>query len=45
MAGTVLTAEDRAQLLRMIRRQMNSHVHRRMNVGNRCERRTYAKRW
>lgn len=32
MAGTVLTPEDRAQLLRMIRRQMNSHVHRRMNV-------------
>jgi transposase len=32
MAGTVLTAEDRAQLLRMMRRQMNSHVHRRMNV-------------
>jgi DNA-binding NarL/FixJ family response regulator len=32
MAGTVLTPEDRAQLLRMMRRQMNSHVHRRMNV-------------
>lgn len=32
MAGVVLTAEDRAQLLRLMRRQMNSHVHRRMNV-------------
>jgi transposase len=32
MAGTELTAEDRAQLLRMMRRQMNRHVHRRMNV-------------
>jgi transposase len=32
MTGTVLIAEDRAQLLRMMRRQMNSHVHRRMNV-------------
>ena len=28
----MLTAEDRAALLRMMRRQMNSHVHRRMNV-------------
>src|SRR5580658_9769232 len=32
MAGAVLTSEDRAQLLQMMRRQMNSHVHRRMNV-------------
>lgn len=32
MAGTVLKAEDRAHLLRMMRQQTNSHVHRRMNV-------------
>ena len=32
MARAVLTAEDRAQLLGLMRRQMNSHVHRRMNV-------------
>lgn len=32
MAGDVLTAEDRAYLLRKMRQQTNSHVHRRMNV-------------
>jgi transposase len=32
MAGAVLTAADRTHLLRMMRRQTNSHVHRRMNV-------------
>ena len=32
MAGLVLEAEERAPLLRMMRRQTNSHVHRRMNV-------------
>ncbi len=32
MAGSVLTALDRAHLLRMMRRQLNSTVHRRMNV-------------
>jgi transposase len=32
MAGLVLTAEDRAHFLAMMRRQMNSAVHRRMNV-------------
>ena len=32
MAGLVLEAEERARLLRMMRRQTNSHVHRRMNV-------------
>ncbi len=32
MAGLVLRASDRAHLLRMMRRQMNSTVHRRMNV-------------
>ena len=32
MAGLVLTAEDRAHFLQMMRRQINSAVHRRMNV-------------
>ena len=32
MAGTVLTPADRIHLRRMMRRQTNSHVHRRMNV-------------
>ena len=32
MAGLVLEAEERAHLLRMMRRQTNSHVHCRMNV-------------
>ena len=32
MAGSVLKAEDRAHLLRMMRRQTSSLVHRRMNV-------------
>ena len=32
MAGTVLKPEERGHLLRMMRRQTNSHVHRRMNV-------------
>ncbi len=32
MAGAVLKAADRAHLLVMMRRQTNSHVHRRMNV-------------
>ena len=32
MAGLVLEAEEWAHLLRMMRRQTNSHVHRRMNV-------------
>jgi DNA-binding NarL/FixJ family response regulator len=32
MAGTVLAAEDRAQLLRIVRRHMDRHVHRRINV-------------
>lgn len=32
MSGMVLSAADRAQLLRLMRRQMNSAVHRRMNV-------------
>ncbi len=32
MAGLVLEAEERAHLLRMMRRQTNSHVHRRMNA-------------
>jgi hypothetical protein len=32
MAGAVLEADDRSHLLRMMRRQTNSHVHRRMNV-------------
>jgi len=32
MAGAVLSAPDRAHLLRMMRRQTNSAVHRRMNV-------------
>lgn len=32
MAGLVLTPADRVQLLRLMRRQLNSHVHRRMNV-------------
>lgn len=32
MAGSVLRASDRAQLLRLMRRQLNSTVHRRMNV-------------
>src|SRR4051812_49944453 len=32
MAGLVLTAEDRAHFLQMMRGQINSAVHRRMNV-------------
>jgi transposase len=32
MAGAVLKADERSYLLRMMRRQTNSHVHRRMNV-------------
>src|SRR6186997_2671626 len=32
MAGLVLTAEDRAHFVQMMRRQINSAVHRRMNV-------------
>jgi transposase len=32
MAGLVLSSDDRVQLLRLMRRQLNSHVHRRMNV-------------
>ncbi len=32
MAGSVLTALDRARLLALMRRQLNSTVHRRMNV-------------
>ena len=32
MSGLILTAEDRAYFLRMMRRQLNSAVHRRMNV-------------
>ena len=32
MAGSVLRGEDRAHLLRMMRRQTSSQVHRRMNV-------------
>ena len=32
MAGAILTPADRTYLLRMMRRQTNSHVHRRMNV-------------
>src|SRR3954449_8007335 len=32
MAGLVLTAEDRAHFLEMMRRQINNAVHRRMNV-------------
>jgi transposase len=32
MAGLVLTTEDRAHFLEMMRRQINSAVHRRMNV-------------
>lgn len=32
MAGILLTPEDRAYFLKMMRRQMNSAVHRRMNV-------------
>jgi len=32
MAGTILSPGERTHLLRMMRRQTNSHVHRRMNV-------------
>jgi transposase len=32
MAGTMLTPADRTHLLRMMRRQTSSHVHRRMNT-------------
>jgi len=32
MSGAILTAEDRAHLLRMMRRQTPSPVHRRMNA-------------
>ena len=32
MAGLVLTPDDRAQLLRLMRQRLNSHVHRRLNV-------------
>ena len=32
MAGAILSRDDRTHLLRMMRRQTNSHVHRRMNV-------------
>jgi transposase len=32
MAGAILTPADRGHLLQMMRRQTNSHVHRRMNV-------------
>lgn len=32
MVGSVLSAADRTQLLRLMRRQLNSTVHRRMNV-------------
>ena len=32
MSGLVLSAEDRGHLLRLMRRQMNSAVHRRLNV-------------
>ena len=32
MSGALLSPEDRAYFLRMMRRQLNSAVHRRMNV-------------
>ena len=32
MAGAILSPAERTHLLRMMRRQTNSHVHRRMNV-------------
>ena len=32
MSGLILSAEDRAYFLQMMRRQRNSAVHRRMNV-------------